>query len=499
MPQPSDPQLEKRVEALETQVSALTTRTSTLETQVSALTSRTSALEAQMVSANSEITGLDARVDALEVGTPPEPEPGLEPVLQQNLNAGSWASTWNASNQRTNMEYSNAYQHVGGRHLECSVAMHARAPGDNTGVRWAEFSASGAPTGGYYWPNDDLNIAETDNFPTAYLPSLGWIWHGCAADVNINNSRGGIKIIDIDGTPAPIFRSKDGGTTNFWTDFHELQIGTGVTPQMYQSNYNPACLVNPPSGSETCYFGGGVFNSYPNGNPPIMVLLKPNPAYPATSTKPLIFKTWKYGGTNALCPTHMRHAVLIGDWIYWGGCVVAVNGQGVGSRTGEFYRIKWSDIKAGVTDFVQEQITSCQPVTSHPDISNDMMFRARFALLAADTVRRKLIYINIDGVYRYSVPEDDGNNGVWEGPFTFGISDWATTISEGFLQQFRVWHGCIGTHNSALNQTFFRYNLSKQWHRITWPEAATAPELPADMTAQWFKTSEVMGGDTLVA
>jgi hypothetical protein len=59
---------------------------------------------------------------------------------------------------------------------------------------------------------------------------------------------------------------------------------------------------------------------------------------------------------------------------------------------------------------------------------------------------------------------------VWSGPFTFGLSDWADTMSGGQVVGGN-WRGFIGTHRQDLGNhgmTFFRYNTSMKWNRITW-------------------------------
>jgi hypothetical protein len=102
-----------------------------------------------------------------------------------------------------------------------------------------------------------------------------------------------------------------------------------------------------------------------------------------------------------------------------------------------------------------------------PNIDNNV----RYNLLCADTTRKWLIYMNINGVHRYTVPDDDGSDGTWE-TFTFGMTadQWASTISEGAVDAVSGanWHGLIGTHRSDIRQTFFRYNNSKRWNRIKW-------------------------------
>ena len=112
------------------------------------------------------------------IASPPAPE------LELNINKGAW---WPGTT-RTDMTYSSTHVHKG-RALEFNMAQHSRPPGDNVGVRWAEFSENGPPTLGYYWPPDDTGISESDNAPSFLLPWMGAVWLPHA------------KLIDIDSTP----------------------------------------------------------------------------------------------------------------------------------------------------------------------------------------------------------------------------------------------------------------------------------------------------------
>jgi hypothetical protein len=390
-------------------------------------------------------TGL-AESDSDSDETPPTASsPPPEPTLFLDINADSWDSTWNAPGQRISMEYSNAHQHTDGRQLEVSMSMHSRPPGDNTGVRWADFTATGAPTGGYLWPNDDTNITETDNLPTFYMPWKQWV--GLV----------GQKIIDI-ATPAAIFRNNDSSGAAF-TDRVDVFTGPDVSVGMWASNYNPACLVNPGDWEKTVYFGGGYYTNYNGGYAPTMKIIDDNPSYPATSSKPLRLRAFAYGSYSTPFPIYGRHAIRIGDWIYWGGAGVS----DTLARFNEFYRIYGPDLELPTPVVTQETLP-----TAPVDLA--MVNSVRFSLLAGDITRKHLIYINAEGAFRYRIPADDGNDGVWEGPYSFGV-DWDSVTSDGAYDAYTgAWHGFIGTHRSDLNQTFFRYNLSKKWHRITWPE-----------------------------
>jgi hypothetical protein len=201
-------------------------------------------------------------------------------------------------------------------------------------------------------------------------------------------------------------------------------------------------------------------------------LIKKNPNYP-TDPKPFIIKIWK---THQPAPTHMRHMVRYGDWAYWGGGGVYQDGvESSHVRNNEFYRIKISDLAAGT--FTQEAITSLpqQILPSHGLAIENCV---RFNLLCSDPNHAPLsrieghqkwiIFICIDGVYRYKIPDDDGNDGVWEGPYDLGLADFAATISAGQVTSLGNWHGCIGTHLQGMRQTHFRYNNDKSWHRIKW-------------------------------
>jgi hypothetical protein len=413
---------------------------------------------------------------------------GPPPVqsLERDINGNSWATTWNASNQRTDMQYSNAHQHTDGRQLEFAMALHSRSAGDNTSVRWADFSSTSAPTGGYLWASNDPLIAEHDNFATAYLPWKGWVaLFGRNGASFVGALISGQKIISIDGTPSAIFRNveaanadPDGNITDYVDVVYPSGAGLtaiAVDDKWHNTNYNPACWVNP-TGTMTGWWGGGYGSSFPgSGNGSVFKLLDDNPNYPGSSTKPLRLRVFRPTGKPS--PMLTRHMVQIGDWLYWGGGMVNADGSSTlyandtakFANSGSFYRIKVSDLANLV--FTQEQITSAPVITPYPNLpaaDNNI----RYNLLCADTTRKWLIYGNVNGFYRYKVPDDDGNDGTWEGPITFGMTSnqWASTISEGGvdLSSSPNWHGLIGTHRSDLNQTFFRYNLSKRWNRIRW-------------------------------
>jgi hypothetical protein len=368
-------------------------------------------------------------------------------TLTQDLNSGSWVSTWpdnfpGPAGSGTSMEYSNCYlDPQTNRDLEFSLAGHSRGAGSNVGVRWADFTLTGAPTGGYYWNNLDSNISETDNAPTLFLPWNRWCWLVTQ------------KIIDIDG-PTAIFRNNDGSGADFWVDFHDLILGSGVGAGQYSSNYNPASIVNPgASDAFEIYFGGGYFGNGRLGFGPTMKLVKPNPNYPATSSKPLTLKVWFY---TQDAPILQRSAVRIGNYAYWGGAM-----QDAGTfndRSNRFYRIDLTTLEASYN-------TNAIPQVRMADIPLNMAYSARFSLLCADTVRGAIILINGQGVFRYTIATD-----TWQGPFTFGLgSAWGTTFSEGLYNPLSGdWHGFVGVHRSDLNCTFFRYSLSKEWNRINW-------------------------------
>lgn len=367
--------------------------------------------------------------------------------LQLNINSDSWAAGW-PDTTRKNMEYSNAHQHTNGRQLELAWALHSRPPADHTSVRWTDFAASGAPTQGYYWPEDDDQIWETDNLPTMYMPWKQWVclWR--------------MKVIDI-ATPAAIDRWESAAactaaygdeTLLSMTDVFDIDYG-GLIESGINSNYNPACLVNPDS-TWTCWFGGGYFGNSIGANPATMKLIDDDPDYPATSSTPLRIRQFAFpSATTVASPTYTRHAIKIGDWIYWGGARV----RDV-YATEQFYRIN-------VSDLVNSQVVTQERITDAPPCSG---VGGRFSLLAGDVTRKRLYLVNGDGVSWYQIPEDDGTDGVWYGPYA--PADFAITISDGTQDGITGdWYGFIGTHRSDLNQTFFRFNNSKKWNRISWP------------------------------
>jgi hypothetical protein len=368
----------------------------------------------------------------------------IAPEIELDINANSWSAGW-PDTKRVNMEYSNAHQETNGRQLEFAFAQHSRPAGDHTSVRWTDFTADGPPTQGYYWSERDTNIRETDNLPTLYQPDGQQIFLI------------GIKIIDIKA-PAALFRNNDGSGMSF-SDKVETALLNGATAAMWRSNYNPACLVNPDGDCPPLYFGGGYYRNYSGGSPPSMKILSRNPHYPGTSDKAWLLTATVYGTASTPFPIYARYAVKIGNWVYWGGAGVSDDLR----RTREFYRIyvpRLVEGKGGSVD--QERISDLPSAPGTPG--------ARFSLNCADVTRKKLIHVNSEGVWRYHVPHDDGPGGVWEGPYTFGISNWAATISDGRGDGKRGdWHGFIGTHRSDFNQTFFRYNLSRRWNRIRWP------------------------------
>jgi hypothetical protein len=350
----------------------------------------------------------------------------IPPEFELNINNGTW---W-PNSTRTDMTYSNAHQHTNGRCLEFAWAQHSRPPGDHTSVRWTDFTANGAPTRGYYWPENDPLIRETDNFPTIYIPWRQWVWYV------------GSKIIDI-GKGAAIFRNLDGSGKTARDVVDTVYIGH-QNPN-FDSNYNPACLVNP-TDDWTCYFGGGYFTNSIGSDPPHVNLIDDNPSYPANSAKPLRRRRISYS-SSIPSPIYLRHAVKVGDWIYWGGARV----RNDGTRFREFYRIHVPTLRDKLT-VRQERVTDA-PVSSN----------SSFPLLAADEQRRRIYLVNHEGASWYQIPPEDGPSGTWHGPYS--IPNWRSVIGQEDLNQ---WWGVIGTHRSDLNQTFFRFNLSRRWNRIRW-------------------------------
>jgi hypothetical protein len=430
-----------------------------------------------------------------------------EPQLYMNQNEATWVNSdsffgnWNSAlfptttnpggAQRVDMQYSNAHVHTDGRQLEFAMALHSRSPGDNVGVRWAEFNELTPPDMGYYWNNNDTNIAEHDNFATAYLPWKGWVaLFGRNGPTQVGALVSGQKIISIDGTPSAIFRNVEAvATGQHITDFVDVVYPTGtgftaiaVDDKWHNTNYNPACWVNP-TGTMTGWWGGGYSSSFPgSGNGSVFKLLDDNPNYGTTSTKPLRLRVFRPTGKPS--PMLTRHMVQIGDWLYWGGGMINAdssstlyaNDTAKFANSGSFYRIKVSDLANLV--FTQEQITSAPVVVAYPNIPAADL-NVRYCLLCADTTRKWLIYGNVNGFYRYKVPADDGNDGTWEGPYTFGMTSnqWASTMSEGAVDippppvSTGNWHGLIGSHRSDLGRngiTFFRYNNSRRWNKIEW-------------------------------
>jgi len=308
--------------------------------------------------------------------------------------------------------------------------MHSRAPGDHTSVRWTDFKADGPPTMGYYWPENDPKISETDNLPTAYLPWKDWCWLK------------GMKIIDI-GKQKPVVRNGDPATSE--GGMVELTLIGSGTANMYHSNYNPACLMNP-TDDFTVWFGGGYYRNYRGGAEPTIKLIADNPDFPAKSTKPI--RVWQIT-YHLPSPIYVRNVSKVGDWVYWGGAGVDEDSN---TRVMEFYRIHLPTLRRDLKVH-QERL---------PDIPVvNPKYGGRFPLLAADEPRRRIIYVNHDGAFVYQIPADHGAKGVWAGPFTF--DNWAKTVADG-----GDWYGVEGIHRTDLNQTFFRHNLSKKWNRIRW-------------------------------
>ncbi len=390
--------------------------------------------------------------------------------LERDINANSWTNIWNPTlfptgtnpggGQRVDMQYSNCYQMPNGRQLEFNMAQHARDPGDNVGVRYVDYTSDAAPTGGYLHDNNDTNIAETDNLTTHYIESEGLVYYGGSAD-NVAYGYGG-KVIDIDTDTVIWANVANGPTDPFYTGtMHEIvTVGGGLGVGQYRSVYNAAHMVNPDSGdSFSIDVGGGYFNNFPNGGPSVFRVLDRTSA-----TK--FFKLRVIRGLGLPTPTHMRHAVRIGNWLYWGGGGINFdNGSSDLTQDHRFFRVYIPDL-VNSSIVTQEEITSRPALTSHVGLAQEQ--RIRFSLCCADKVRKRLYHLNLDGVFVYQVPDDDGNDGVWKGPFTFGIADWAETLSEGKVSGTSQWHGFIGSHRADLNQTFFRYNESKRFNRIRW-------------------------------
>lgn len=350
------------------------------------------------------------------------------PEFELDINDGAW---WPDST-RTDMTYSNAHQHTNGRCLEFAWAQHSRPPGDHTSVRWTDFSANGRPTRGYYWPENDPLISETDNFPTVYMPWRQWVWYASS------------KIIDI-GNGVAIYRNLEGGGRTI-RDFVDTTY-IGDQNRSFDSNYNPACLVNP-TADWTCYFGGGYFTNSIGAHPPHINLIDQNPKHRANGSPPLRRRRITYA-PSVPSPVYLRHAVKIGDWIYWGGARVRDDS----TRFREFYRIHVPTLRNSLM-VRQERLTDA-PLSSG----------SSFPLLAADEQRRRVYLVNHEGAFWYQIPTENSPNGTWHGPYS--IPDWRSVIGQ---EDRKRWWGVIGVHRSDLNQTFFRFNLSRRWNRIRWKD-----------------------------
>jgi hypothetical protein len=409
---------------------------------------------------------INARIGGLVVANRRIGKPRL-PVIDLDINGNTWASTWNAQtgSSGNNMEYSNAYQMPNGRHLEFNIALHDRGPGVNVGIRYADFSATAAPTGGYLWPNNDVNINETDNLTTHYIASEGLIYYN--GNGGGTGTRGGKIIADIGGTPTAVWRNVlDQGSQPFYgaSGLHEILLGSGAGANQYQAVYNAAHMTNPEAGDDfSIDIGGGYSSNFPLGAPSFYRVLD-------RGSVTHDFRLRVIRGSGKETPTHMRHAVRIGDWLYWGGGGINPDsGTATLLQSHRFFRVHIPTLVDSGT-VTQEEITSRAALVSYPGLTNEQ--RIRFSLNCADKVGKRLIHICLDGVFVYTVPADDGNDGIWSGPFTFGISDWALTISGGGADfTGGNWRGFVGTHRQDLGNhgvTFFRYNTSRKWNRITW-------------------------------
>ncbi|PYU20749.1 MAG: hypothetical protein DMG32_21785, partial [Acidobacteria bacterium] len=280
---------------------------------------------------------IEAYTYATALAPMPAPAPAqatsiTPPTFEFNINGGAWPG-WPDST-RVDMEYSNAHQHTNGRQLETAWAQDYRAPGDHTSVRWTDFASAGAPTQGYYWPENDNQLYETDNMPSLYMPWKQWIalWNLKVIDVGANPPAALLRY----ATAADCAAAYAVPTGLDMSLVFDVILGPGALASYVNSNYNPACLVNP-DGNFTCWFGGGYYYNYLAGNPPAMHLIDDNPNYPATSSRPLRLRAWTYAGPS---PNSERHAVKIGDWIYWGGGGVSDDF----TRGKEFYRVYVPDL-----------------------------------------------------------------------------------------------------------------------------------------------------------
>jgi hypothetical protein len=137
------------------------------------------------------------------IAAPPPPE------FELNINMGAW---W-PNSTRTDMSYSNAHLHMNGRCIELCWAQHSRAPGDHTSVRWTDFTANGPPTLGYYWPENDPLIAETDNFPSLYMPWRQWVcyWNQKVIDIGSGTAIARNQAEDVRDKVAEWHRRCDSG------------------------------------------------------------------------------------------------------------------------------------------------------------------------------------------------------------------------------------------------------------------------------------------------
>ena len=411
---------------------------------------------------------------------------GIEPAGTYWANEPILGVTGRPGISTAGAEYTTIHLHtVTGTAIELMDTQHQRDPGERVGGRYTSFTSTGQPVRAFYWPSGDTLQQDTDNYPGFYLPWRQWLYVRS------------LKIWDISTTPAtPIYRIRDGTAVSVPNNNIKCQayvepfpVAPATAAQDWENGtWNPACLVNPTGNYSIC-FGGG-WGDRNNDTTPLLQVPRwtiiedhPNPV----GIKTLRARIYRTG--SGVQPAQIKNVSKVGDWVYWGHC--ARRGTAFGSLgwqqfqwPHECYRAKLSDMLNGVwtvqriTDFPtrMQPTTASSPVDQNGNATdpNDIRYRHRYKWPSwcADEARNRIIVPDDEGVFVYQIPQNDGPNGQWFGPFRGGLTEdqWFAQIT----QNYNWWHGMMAVHRADLNQTFFRVaycgnatNIPR-WNRIIW-------------------------------
>jgi hypothetical protein len=380
------------------------------------------------------------------------------PTMDYDIN-GSNVSGWGPGYQNpiyagSGMLFASGHQDINGRMIEACTGMHGRTNGNGSAGRWADFSANGAPTFGVFYPEGDVTLPPVvhDNAPSFYMPWMpngGWIsyWRFYTYGLDGTKIHGGTGAVYPQGTfgPENTFRIDNFGDPN------------AENVNMLWHNFNPATPINN-TGNWTCFFGGAYGSNSRLGVPGTMKVVKSNPNYPS-DPRPLWLQHVVMYGLPA--PIRMRYAVILGDWLYWGGCEQCIDHSPADVNNPvpyeKFWRIHIPTLVNNSPPRVRQE--ECPPLPSVPN--------GYYAAIVCDVPRRRIIHLDYNGIQVLQVPVDDTTTAGMRWYGRFAPPNWTAAVTDlsGKYTGIRAVHR---TEFGPAGQTFLLGNISSRFCRLRW-------------------------------